>query len=278
MKFSTNYKRISSLMLLFVFPISVFSQQAEIKVQYRIGVPINNFKKLDLPQDNNGFYYNNSRSIKPILDQGWKLNFKYKLSKRYLLFLNLNFEKSFSKDYLHIFVPQPIDNVILKQSRNVVGLGLKKQFRIYNDIFRIELGAELTLRNSSFDQTTYSTELAKTDYDWMKYSYEINIYDKRPSDFPLALGYQKKTVNGNYNLSFLFPVKSNFIINLDFEYTGGLIYYYSFNYTSFIYTDNSTIPTTINNFENPINYMKKNNLYASIGLSYKFRIENKKLK
>ena len=57
MKFSTNYKRISSLMLLFVFPISVFSQQAEIKVQYRIGVPINNFKKLDLPQDNNGFDY-----------------------------------------------------------------------------------------------------------------------------------------------------------------------------------------------------------------------------
>jgi hypothetical protein len=64
--------------------------------------------------------------------------------------------------------------------------------------------------------------------------------------------------NGNYNISILFPLKRNFLLNIDFEYTGGLIYYYSYSYTSFVYTDNSGTPTSINTFSRPNNYIKKN--------------------
>lgn len=273
--FSFKFKTICTTILLFVFPVVSFSQRAEVKLQYRIGIPLNRLDKLDLPQDDNGFYINGIRSIQSIMDQGWKFNFKYNFSKKHLLFFNINLEQSFSKDYLHIFVPQPIENILIKQNRTVLGLGIKKQFRIYKDAFRIELGAEMTFRNSSFDKSSYSGKLSDTYYDWMKYSYDIDIYDEQPINFPSKSGYQKKKVNGNYNLSLLFPINNRLLLNVDFEYTGGLIYYYSSIYSSYIYTENPDTPSQINTFQQPVNYIKKSYLYAGIGISYKFNIDKK---
>jgi hypothetical protein len=263
------------IIFLFVFPFSIFSQRSELKVQYRIGTALNNFKTLDLPQDNSGFYNNNVRSIRSLNDQGVKVSFKYNFSKKYKLFFSLGFEKSFSKDYLHIFVPQPIENVILTQSRNVLDFGLKKQFSFFDDKLRLELGADITKRNPDFDFSSFSTDFQPTHYDWMKYSYEIDLFSDKPNSFPNLFGDKERNFNANYNLSILIPIKKRFILNFDIEYTRNLTYYYSYSYSSFILDDLGNI-TTINTFSNPTNYIKKNLLFVGIGLSYKFDF-NKKL-
>jgi hypothetical protein len=275
MKLHNFLNKNKLIILLFVFPFSIYSQRSEFKIQYRIGTPLNNSQTLDLPSENDGFYYNDTRSIRAINDQGFKFDYKYNFSKKHKLFLNLNFENSISKDYLHIFVPQPIDNVILKQKRTVLAIGLKKQFSIYDDKIRIEIGAEITKRFNTFDASTYIVDFQPTYYDWMKYSYEINLFTSIPTEFPFVSEYKQKKYNGNYNISILFPLKRNFLLNIDFEYTGGLIYYYSYSYTSFVYTDNSGTPTSINTFSRPNNYIKKNYLFFGIGLSYKFNFSKK---
>lgn len=263
------------VIFLFVFHFSFFSQRSELKVQYRIGTALNNFKTLDLPQDNSGFYNNNVRSIRSLNDQGFKVSFKYNFSKKYKIFLNLGFERSFSKDYLHIFVPEPIENVILTQSRNVLAFGLKKQFSFFDDKLRLELGADITKRNPDFDFSSSSTDFQSTHYDWMKYSYEIDLFSDKPSSFPNFIGDRLRNFNANYNLSILIPIKKRFILNFDFEYTRNLTYYYSYSYSSFILDETGNV-TNINSFSSPENYIKKNLLFVGIGLSYKFDF-NKKL-
>ncbi len=274
LKFLCQFKSFFRIIIFLFFSFPIIAQRSEFKFQYRFGFPINNIQKTTLHSEN-VFNTESDRSIQPLNDQGMHFGYKYNFSKKYKLFINFGYEASISTDYLHIHVPEKLDNVVLTTKRRVYYFGVKKQLALYQDKIRLEFGVDITKRIPVSDEYTIYRNLTESSYDWIDYEYRITTYSK-PYSYQFYHD-RLKRLNFNYNLSLIFPIKERWLINFGFEYTGNLIYYYKYKYTAITtYTDNSVLIQNFNNaYGDDLESINKKYVYVSLGISYKFNVPKK---
>lgn len=260
---------------LFIFINNVDGQNSEIGISYRFGIPLNNLTPLPIPYNNN--ITSDTRSIKPLNDQGFQINFQGLFWKKLKLYYSFGYEYSVSKDYLHIFTPQPIDNIFIKNNRTVLLFGLHKHFHFYDNKLILDLGLDLNKRYSEFDQSSYKSDFHfSQNYNWIDYSYQINIYSELPGDFN-SIGNKLKNISCNYSLHLKFLLKKNFYFKFGVEYIRNVIYYYDYTYTTRFYYGGSDTPSEINTYNAQDPYIKesinKKYLYLTSGINYKFNLK-----
>jgi len=262
------------------FSILGFSQNHEVSLNYRIGIPTSTFQVTDPTFENNQFENQYThRQVHSQFDHGAILLYKWKFWNRFKLFLSGGVEVSSSKHYQPLIDPSSrlLENIRIKNDRIAFHIGLNKQFEFYDSKVILDIGLHVVDRYSTTKTDTYSKGLHFNNEDWIEYSYDLKTYKGRYYENNMGIDNKKYMyINLNYSLNLMFRLMEGTFLNLGASYTRNNIFFYDYQYSINYYTNGSTTPTSTVNFEgldgnfDPKYGVRDHFLYFNVGLLYKF--------
>lgn len=261
-----------------IITLSAHSQRHELNLNYRFGVPTNNFTILT-PDGLTNHNYLKTRSVH---DQGLTLNYKYEIWQKANLFLSTGIEFSGSKHYQPIYAigdsKNHLDNIIIRKNRLTVHLfGIHKQFNLIDDRLLIDIGWDVINRFYFPKSDRYYSDFKSNNEDWIKYKYEfITYYDKYYENDGTVDNRRYMYLNADVNLHFIGKISNIIYVDFGFNYSRNNVFFYDYTYTVQYYYGGSPTPTStwsflgIDGLFDPKYAIRDHYIYLSLGLSYKF--------
>jgi hypothetical protein len=264
---------------LFLFSINTYAQKHEITFGNRFGIANSQFKKLEL--DNPEFI----KHARPqaVYDLGIGIDYKYQIWKKARLFVTTGIY--FSKAQ-YTFLLNGVFNkgatlaqVLINRNRvDFQPLGLSKQFSLFQDNLKIELGVTMIYRHfhnrdDRYLQDTYLTTTSVSGNKNRRYKYDINVNYGRYLANPDYPDEDNININWAYGVSSKYKLQDNLYFNFGFFYQRNYYFAYDFSYDLELqFNDGSTGVQNVSSHPTfGSKYMIKDHfLNVTIGLSYKF--------
>ncbi|MBK6952787.1 MAG: hypothetical protein IPH24_12255 [Crocinitomicaceae bacterium] len=249
----------------------------ELSINFRSGLPTQNMVVF-IPDSFKRYDYLQMRSVS---DMGAILKYKFRVWKKWNIYVSSGIELSQSKHYQPIFASgyaqMHLDNIIIKKNRFTVNwFGLHKQFQLYNDKLLIDFGCEVVDKFYFSKVDNYSSDYIKnstpTDQ-WIDYSYDLTTYyDQFYPSGDITGGYRRLFLDWNLHLKFL--LSHDLYFDFGFNYTRNNLFFYDYSYSVRYYVGGSETPTNYYSFLGTApphkNAVRNHYLYLNFGLSYKF--------
>lgn len=266
---------MKKICILFLISFQSFAQNNEFQVHYKYGIPTNNLHAIQPVV--NGVSTLQIMKVRPIYDQGLTALYKYKIWKKYKIFLIGGIEIASSRDYQPIYANyRHLDNIEIITNRFGLHYGLHKQFEFYDAKLILELGVQFVDRYYFQNEVDYTNgDFQSNNEDWIEYKYDLKTHHGEMYD-------NNKTVelkpylylNSEYNATLKFKVTKNMFFNVGFSYSRNNIYFYDYTFSVLYYYNGSTTPNGYFN-ENGIigdekHAVRTHYFYLNSGLSYKF--------
>lgn len=273
------------LFLLIFSTIGIHAQKHEFQFHYRFGFPTDNLKPVSMSTPSgyiNEYQYHQARTL---YDQGTILSYKYKIWKKYKIFLNAGFELSESKHYVPIIDPleRQIDNIIIKYDRYAFHFGINKQFEFYDSRLILDLGFQFVDRYPVRKEEVYQSDYKTTTQNWIRSKYELNAYYGKYYNNDGTIGNNRYIyLNSDINATLKFNLKNSFCFNLGFSYTRNNFFFYDYTYSIEYYYNGSTTPSETFHFlgmfgnGDPKFPVRDHFFYINTGVSYKFDWKRRK--
>jgi len=258
-----------------------FSQKHEVGINYRYGVPTQNFKIFE-PDGITRYHYLEARSVS---DFGIIFKYKYKIWERAGIYISGGLEYSKSKHYQPIYAignaSMHLDNIVINKSRYTLNwFGIHKQFNLFENKLIVDLGCDVVDKFYSSKIDNYSSDYIKNTNpgdQWIDYSYNLTAhYDEYYENNFHIDGSNFKYVFLDWSLQLKFLLKQNLYFDFGFNYTRNNIFFYDYTYSVRYYIGGSTTPTNIYNHGgltglfDPKYAVRDHYLYLHFGMSYKF--------
>ena len=179
---------MKTLTLLMLFPLFCWAQNHELQYRGDFGFPLQSLKTIGLfyPNTVNNNQVQNEllyRHAKFLYCQNNSFNYKYKIYKKYNIYIVGGLDYSSYKAVLPIFGFYGFTtNIDINYKRLGLSLGVAKQFCLYDSKVILELGYNIVRRIPIERNYFESVDLTPSDRDFIKYEYTIeNKYDGTPS-------------------------------------------------------------------------------------------------
>ncbi len=265
------------LIILFLIPISLSSQNHEVNINYRIGGATNELSRISPRADYSPGYIN----MQSIYDQGITFDYKYQIWKKIGLFVYGGFEVSNSKHYFKIieYPRRHLANVIIRQNRYAFKFGLNKQVKLYDGKILLDIGVHFVDRYYMSKSQKYSQELTQSYLSWKYYSYDLETFY---GEYYLNHGGVENKgymyLNLEYTLNLKFKLKKQLYFNFGLNYSRNNIFFYNYSYTILsTYQGGGTSYFNDLGVQEPSKFAVRDHfLYLSLGFSYKFNWKQKK--
>ena len=136
---------------------------------------------------------------------------------------------------------------------------------------RFDIGSQIYFKLIKTNSQNYSSKFKSNNEDWIQYKYELITYDKFYVDSEGAQNYTANMFQFNLGLRRKLTNKIDLLseVNLITKYE----FYYDYSYTVNYFINNSTNPTSTDNFYGNVddkNLLKTNFVYYNIGVTYNF--------
>jgi len=258
--------------LIVLFNLPLFAQtKNEFNIGYRYGLSTKHLKL----STSDRFNRLDHKTLTPFSDKSYFIGYNKNVWNRQNLYLNIGIDVATATHYLPIFHQQTsynLENVILKNKRIDLSLGVSKQIDLYKSKnIALELGYNVVYRQYLKNLiTTEKLDYSNNNEDWIEYKYKIETYDIEA--ITTFTNIRKISKFSNFLFANLkLKVFNTFYYNLGINYLSNISFYTNYTYDMFYYHNNSPTPTGHNSYTvSKPKEIKTNYLYLNTSLSYKF--------
>lgn len=264
-----------TVLLFVMLAYNAYSQKHEIDFGVRGSVPISNLK---IYQPNLFTRYD-LINVKAINDKGISMVYKYKIWKKFNLFITTGL--SFSQaDYVlpinNFSTRELIAHVQISNKRFTYNfIGLEKKFSLYDNQLNINIGWSLTNEIFLENHQNYNAKNLKVDnneikqYETLNYEYKLDTYYNKAKTNQ-DIGYKQIYNNGLYYLQLQGKLSKNTYLNFALEYYRNIVFFYNYVY-KIRYENSGTIGFYGISGIFDAHYASQSHfLGLKLGLSYKF--------
>lgn len=275
-------KKTIIVILYLTFATQLTAQNSELQLQFRYGYPTDNLKDNKTIVTSN-IYHTTFLHYIPVHDLSAVFTYKYKIWKRYNVYISYGAELAQSKDYLPIFDRinnRHVANVDLINNRYTYHYGFSKQFSLIEDKVILDLGFDFVKRHYFSEERKINGFGDCWDDTLVKYDYSINIQSGR---YYLNSGYHPSNFLTNahidWNATLKFNVLKKMFLNVGLSYSRNYYYYFNEKFNIYYYEAGNPYPVAIvqqQGYQGDSKEIVRNNyFYINMGLSYKFDLKKK---
>jgi hypothetical protein len=226
--------------------LPLYSQNHNLSILPRFGVSTNSFKLVD-PAGGHRYDY---RRTQPLNDIGLKVDYHYRIWKRFDGFLTAGIDASQATHYQRVIETdrlKHLDNIVLKKFRLGFHFGVMKRIAFMEDRLLLDLGGSLVFRQFFNETNTYTQDFRFNNEDWIEYNYSLKTFHGTNYENNKNIPY---TGRFGTELSALlkFRCSPHSYLNFGFSYSTRNTFFYDYRFTVRYYMNDSPTPTyTIQN-------------------------------
>lgn len=260
-----------------LFNLASFAQNHEVKLNFCYGVSQDHFSV-----QNSDKVGTSLMEMRNLLDRGLNIDYKYLLWKKHLVYVAGGIEFSEAQHYYPIIDgKRHVANINIKKERLAIFLGAHKQFKLYDDRLRLELGWKIKKNLFRNLKDVYSAEMVQSEQDWIKYSYQLITYQN--SDEYYTPGYISSGAEPSFHteleLGVKFRLKRSLFLDFGISYSRRNIFFYDVQYSVYNYFNDGQLNYSytyagLAAAENEKFGVKDHYIYTNFGLSYQFNWNN----
>lgn len=229
--------------------------------------------------------------VNVISDVGTFLNYSYKFSKKFNLYVTAGIGRAKTQSQFPLFartsfLHRMIHLVPHEKTRTQINwLGLKKRFSFFDGKFDLDISASLNRRLfKNGKDYLFEPEFQVSIASWIEYRYDIEvIYDEYMKDFNYGPNY-KRVESSHFEFSKLdlevsgnWRITDNVLFNFGIAYSPRHIFFYDADYETRQYSNGELDPSLYVNYQGLVgnpdwngNGSRTDFIYLTSGLTYKF--------